>query len=92
VEHDLRSSNTAISRPTGGLTIFDNTGLVVPELDADGLPPPGTRLRKGMALYVMPRQANRVLAHNEAQVQDGGHCVGGSAGRSVQVRGGGHGD
>ncbi len=25
---------------------------MVPELDADGLPPPGTRLRKGMALYV----------------------------------------
>ena len=44
--------NAEVSSPAGGLTIFDNTGLVVPELDADGLPPPGTRLRKGMALYV----------------------------------------
>ncbi len=30
-------------RTAGGVTIFDNTGLVVPELDADGLPAPGTR-------------------------------------------------
>jgi hypothetical protein len=45
-----------VSSRAGGLTIFDNSGLVVPELDADGLPPPGTRLRKGMALYVKPIQ------------------------------------
>ena len=42
------------SMRVGATTIFDNTGLVVPELDADGLPPPGTRLRKGMALSVNP--------------------------------------
>ena len=30
-------------RTAGGVTIFDNTGLVVPELDADGLPAPATR-------------------------------------------------
>ena len=66
MEQQLRRSSTATSPTAGGLTIFDNTGLVVPELDADGLPPPGTRLRKGMALYVMCLQDNCVSAHNVA--------------------------
>lgn len=56
------------SMRAGATTIFDNTGLVVPELDADGLPPPGTRLRKGMALSVNPLPNKQILPYSPPSV------------------------